>query len=298
MRRIELEHVQDDATDDRQVGGRMIALHGTGILAQHHIESPVQVVLDRPVPAGRIGQVIRVEHSRADVVARLEARRFAVRNAQRKDATQARALGPLFAIDQTILGNDLRDLHALSPMPLPDLFIGEDIGLVSEGVFERLAQAGLVSFDRQQVVGAAFTDLPSQIALSFERIEADQRAAQLKRVEQVGNRAQIAAFVGHLALCQHQRHFGGEGADHVERVAFVGAPKALSINSNMSKRSCATCSRRGSSITAKCSTSVFPIRRPKDESGRDFCAVHKSFLWKAVHRAWRPCAISREGVYA
>ena len=38
-----------------------------------------------------------------------------------------------------------------------------------------------------------------------------------------------------LALRQHQPHFGGEGADYMDRVAFVGALQALAIDSNMSK---------------------------------------------------------------
>lgn len=160
MRRIEFEHVQNDATNDRQVCRGVIALHSAGVFAQHHIEPPMQVDLDRPMSACGTGQFIRVEHNRSDVVACLDACCLDVRNAQRQGATQAGTLGPLLANDQSTVANHLRDLKAFSPMPIPDLSVGQRVGLVSKGVFKHLAQAWLVTFDRQQVVGAAPTDLP------------------------------------------------------------------------------------------------------------------------------------------
>src|SRR5215510_2336128 len=62
MRGVELEHVEDKPSDNGQVLWRIVTTHRAGILAQHHIQTPMRVVLDGPVIAYGIGQRFGCEH--------------------------------------------------------------------------------------------------------------------------------------------------------------------------------------------------------------------------------------------
>src|SRR5690554_7788883 len=56
-------------SDPGEVFCRLASMDFAGILAERHIQRPVEFILDKPMLAGRFGELLGAQLSRADVVA-------------------------------------------------------------------------------------------------------------------------------------------------------------------------------------------------------------------------------------
>ena len=124
---------------------------------------------------------------------------------------------------------------AVDGLGAADLGIGKPIGflLCAEQV-NIVAQAALVAFQRQHVVGLLVDDLLCDVALAAHRIDGDDRAFDRHQVEQFRDCHYFVRLLRHLDLAEHEALAGGEGGDHVDRrlaaLAVVGAAQGLAVD--------------------------------------------------------------------
>src|SRR3954462_9979817 len=81
----------------------------------------------------------------------------------------------------------------------------------------------LIALEGQQVVAATAGDLPSNFRSAGKCVQADQTAAQVQAVEQVGQHRKLAPLRIRRALRQHQPVLDRERADQMQRRAAVPA---------------------------------------------------------------------------
>ncbi|GHU23550.1 hypothetical protein AGMMS50243_25150 [Betaproteobacteria bacterium] len=131
--------------------------------------------------AHRTGQLSGVELGGADVVPDIDLARLTGFSADREDSCQALTIRPLRPINIARIVDDLGNLFAAATMTVLAVSMSRCMSHIGKGIFERLAQYGLISFDRQQVVGPPLADQSGDIALTAQRIQTDQTTAQFKR---------------------------------------------------------------------------------------------------------------------
>jgi len=101
-------------------------------------------------------------------------------------------------------------------MPLFRLLDMDDLILaVKESILNRLVQPGLVTFDRQQVIGLPGNDLLGNRPLAAHGVNTDEEAFQVQGIEQFGNGGDLVALRRHFLLTKYQTQPGRKGADHV-----------------------------------------------------------------------------------
>ena len=176
----------------------------------------MKLVLNSPVGTNRFGHFCRREVARGNVVALLHAERLAFDLTHRVNARDDRTFRPIaFRHDaarrqhRAALGNE-------SAMPLFRLLDMDDLILaVKESILNRLVQPGLVTFDRQQVIGLPGNDLLGNRPLAAHGVNTDEEAFQVQGIEQFGNGRDLVALRRHFLLTKYQTQPGRKGADHV-----------------------------------------------------------------------------------
>jgi len=232
------DQVEDDLLQQREVLRRVVLAHHAGILAEAHVQHPVQPVLNAPVRAHRAGQLLGREHARADVVALLDLGGRVADKALRDDAADGLAAGPQRGVDRVAAGRGPAQLQDGSTVAALDVLeAGAGRLRIAEQIAHLLRERRLVALDREQVVGALVADLGSDLALTAHRIDAHQQPLEIERVEQLGDGGDFIAFAGDLLLAQHQAEIGREGARHMHRrpVAIGRAAQGLAVDGHREK---------------------------------------------------------------
>lgn len=224
-RRFDLQQVEHDALEPGKVVGRMVLAHGGGVLAEVHVQHPMDAIFDAPVRAHRGREGFRGEHARADVVATLGRRILVADLAQRLDHAQHATARPAFWIDLARVGRDPEALPDEAPVGLfralgvaPSLLQRFPLG-EAEPLLQGALQARLVALHGQQVVGLLLQDLRRDLALTAHRVKADEAALDQQRVEQFGDGPDLVALAIDLLLPQHETVLGGIRAHQVDRPA-------------------------------------------------------------------------------
>lgn len=86
---------------------------------------------------------------------------------------------------------------------------------INKGALSRLVQAGLITFDHQQVIRLPGNDLRGNRTLAAHRIDTDEKAFQVQGIKQFGNGRDLVALCAYFLLAQHQAQLGRKSADHV-----------------------------------------------------------------------------------
>src|SRR4051794_27462850 len=96
---------------------------------------------------------------------------------------------------------------------------------------------GLIALEGQEIVATTADDLRGDLGSAGEGVQADQAAAQVQAVEQIGQHHQLAPFGIRRTLRQHQPVLHRERADQVQRRAAVPAveraPHRLAVDRDL-----------------------------------------------------------------
>jgi len=109
---------------------------------------------------------------------------------------------------------------------------------VDEVALDLLAQAGLVGFHGQEVVGSGLADGAGDDGIGGDGVDGDQGALEAatcgKPLEQEGDGGGLAAVVGDRLLAEHEPAGGGEGVDQVQGarvgLSIMTAPRGLAVD--------------------------------------------------------------------
>ena len=96
-------------------------------------------------------------------------------------------------------------------------------GRIGEKVDDILVQDRSVGLQREQIVAAAGDDPFRDVGLGPHGVDGDERAGQLQSFEQQPNSDDFIGLLIDRLLRQNQTLTGGPGADHVQRLAALGA---------------------------------------------------------------------------
>src|SRR5262245_11368669 len=214
------------APEHRQVLSRVAGPGPALVLAEHHVQDPVQPVLDAPVPPDRGGELPRADGGAADEVVPLLAVRpfdpaLAVDHHHRLEVLPL-ALGPqpLRVVD-----------HRVRPL-LPAAVAGllADVGVEThrrEVLLAGLVEAGgdvrvqrrLVLLDRQHVVAFLLADLGSDPLLAAHGVDGGDGPGQLQGLQQLGHGRDLVGVALDRLLAQRQAVLLGPDADQVQAAA-------------------------------------------------------------------------------
>ena len=178
------------------------------VLEEHHVQHPVQPVLNAPVPADQLPERLGVGLQRRDEAPALRLSIDAVHRADRLHHDEARKVLPLRAVrEPRHVGRVPHppDLHAAMPLvdvpgegqplrPRRDEVLHEHQDLGMHG--------GLVVLERQEIVGLRRTDRARNLLLASDRVDGDDRPLQRKRREQLRDRHDLVLFRVHAHLPQ------------------------------------------------------------------------------------------------
>ena len=215
------------------------------VILEDDVEQPVHA-LDAPMATGASGETFDIERRAGDVIARLEAATIPIFDAivhlqDRLDVGEARLAGI------TAIGADPIDDAGGRVSPRLDAAVAflerclcDEFGLwrVPEITFDIGFERGLISFEREEIIGAMVDDLVGDFDLATHGVDGDERAVELpgvgELVEQLGDCSDFIGLFRNGKLRQSQPGVGGVGAQRMQRfqpLAFVvGAPRGLAVD--------------------------------------------------------------------
>ena len=167
------EHVEGDVLDDGEVEGRVVGPHAAFVVAENHVEHPVEAVFDHPMTADHRSHSVGEQGQRGDVEARLGLRlaigfAFAL---DHDDRLQARPLVAVLQPADVVEDGDRPGLDAavvaVDGRVLADGRIPERDRLLLAGEqLDVVAQRALVALQREDVIGLLVDDRLRDFALS------------------------------------------------------------------------------------------------------------------------------------
>src|ERR1051325_2761605 len=211
-----LKDVDGELSDDGEVLRAMILATAAGILVEQHIEDPVKVVLDTPVSAGDVEQLLGRQRARSYEVSHFGLGWFAGDLAPALDASDGNQVG------EVVLQAELRGGHDHG-LPSLDAAVRSGCSLSrtlrssggidqSLGVVEEMAS---IALDGQHIVAFAVADSLGDVGAEMQGIGRDNSAFQIEQSQHFERAGDLVA-VRRLPL--GQRHAGASrpDVDHVQ----------------------------------------------------------------------------------
>lgn len=202
------EEIAGEVAQHRQILGPVADADPTFVLAEGHVEDPVDTILDPPVPADDPPEGCRVASPAEQVVARLDADRGADPTLALDQADGASAR-PGMALVEVGDGRRVADGPVAprldAPVVLldrrPMVMVGR--GVVGEGggtgLGEHLGDRGvrrrMVVLQRQRVIGTLADDLGGDGGLAAQRVDGHRRPAQVEQPHQGGDGGDLVGLL-------------------------------------------------------------------------------------------------------
>src|SRR6266542_2726337 len=210
------------------------------VLAEHHVQHPVQAVLDPPVPAHQAPQSLRPAAVAADVQLQL-ATVLALHLPLPADGHQRLDVHPLRGQPDRVV--DHRHIPLLvatvSLLQARKRVMAQAREVTLEGLEQQplagLLQRRLVALDRQQVIAPLLPNLLGYVHLAAGRVDGDQGPFQVEDAEQLRDSGDLVGAFFHLLLTQDQVVGHRPGADQVQATAGRGlgtAAGGLAVDGN------------------------------------------------------------------
>ena len=216
-----LQEVEGELGQDGEVLRCHPAPFALLVLAESHVERPVELVLDLPVAAD-IGVEGGVGREAADVEAFLCGLASAGR-ACRPDPDDGLEPGPVPIIrpHDGVRLEGLALAHLYPSVPLVDVRVLGCGMLVAAHRLHVLQQGLLVALDGQYVVAAGLDGLPRYVFLRPHRIDGDDASRDVEHVYELGYGRYLVALGVGLVLSEAQRVLHAPCVDDVQRAAAV-----------------------------------------------------------------------------
>jgi hypothetical protein len=196
------------ASQGSHVGVGVVFPHPAPVLAETHVQLPVQRVLNAPVAPHRSPEAPGAHRLAHDVVADLIARlaaahRVADRHTNPLEPRPAARIGQVIG-DVTHIVRPMLDaaVALLFRLVTAHLHSCEVVlHLVEKEIDDALVKGRLVAFDGQHVVGLLLDDLLGDLGLAAHGVDSHHRPGHFQQIEQLGDGSDLVALLrdGHLA---------------------------------------------------------------------------------------------------
>lgn len=191
-----LEHVEGHVFEDGGVVGGVVLADTRFVLAEGHVEHPVETVLDAPVSANGFGQLAGIGGERGDEMAGFGAG-LAVEgalSADHDDGAQGRPVGVQFPQPVDVVRRPTAAFLDAAMVGVDGgVMIEAGVGEVAGELFleEQLnvaVQGPLIGLQGQHVIGALVDNLLGDGRLAADGVDGDDGALERQQVEQLGNK--------------------------------------------------------------------------------------------------------------
>ena len=217
---LALDRVETQLAQDREVRRAVVLADPRAVLVEHHVEDPVQAVLDLPVRAGQPVRLGRRQRPARKVAHRLDGRLLAGHLALPLDLHHAPQMGPgVLLLEPLDVLRAARRARLDPPVVLLQGAVRVDPRVRRQMLPEPLqilVQLPLVALRRDQVVGAARDDRRRGGALAVQRVQGHHRTVQRQHVQHLPHRGNLVRLAVHAALRQHRAVARGPHVDHVQ----------------------------------------------------------------------------------
>lgn len=231
-----LQDVEDQLTDKGEIFRRVILAAAAGVLVKQDVENPVKVVLDAPVGAHDLEQLLGWQQARGKKVSDRVLGGLAPVGAPAVNATDGSDAG------EAVLFRQLwcRDDDSLSAL---DAAVGDGpslarprrpSGLVGQCA-DRLEELAAIAFDSQHIVPLPIADGLRRVGPAMQGVGGDKGAVQIEQREDFERAGNLIA-VGSLPLSQCHAHAGRPDIDHMQRsslpAAREGSAQCLTVDAD------------------------------------------------------------------
>ena len=141
---------------------------------------------------------------------------------------------PMSAVAKTLAGFDAAMAGIGLDMAGDGYVLEAARHLLVEKEFDIVAQAALIAFDAEHVIGLFVDDLCGDLLLAAHGIDGDDGALEGQQVEKLGDGGDLVGLLIHRPCAQHQLLLGTPGRDHMHRTPVPGpvegAAKGLAVH--------------------------------------------------------------------
>src|SRR6478672_6675000 len=231
-----LQDVEDQLSDKGEIFRRVILAAAAGVLVKQDVENPVKVVLDAPVGAHDLEQLLGWQQARGKKVSDRVLGGLAPVGAPAVNATDGSDAG------EAVLFRQLwcRDDDSLSAL---DAAVGDGPSLARprrpsglvEQCADRLEELAAIAFDSQHRVPLPIADGLRRVGPAMQGVGGDKGAVQIEQREDFERAGNLIA-VGSRPLSQCHAHAGRPDIDQMQRsslpAAREGSAQCLTVDAD------------------------------------------------------------------
>src|SRR6476619_7416214 len=218
-----LQDVEDQLTDKGEIFRRVILAAAAGVLVKQDVENPVKVVLDAPVGAHDLEQLLGWQQARGKKVSDRVLGGLAPVGAPAVNATDGSDAGAAVLFRQLWC----RDDDSLSAL---DAAVGDGPSLARarrpsglvEQCADRLEELAAIASDSQHRVPLPIADGLRRVGPAMQGVGGDKGAVQIEQREDFERAGNLIA-VGSRPLSPCHAHAGRPDIDHLQRSSLPAA---------------------------------------------------------------------------